>query len=222
MPYNVLNFGQSGEPIIVIDDFASDPLRLVAAAEASVFAKTDSFYPGVRAGLDPTYLTDRGALMQSILVSHFGMSANAGVVGCNFSLVTTPPEDLIVNQRLPHVDTTDSGRLALLHYLCQPEQGGTAFYRHRASGLEVIRPEGFAAYSKLVDDEIAERSEPQEDYVRASNWQFEMTGQVDARFNRLIIYRGWQLHSGLIPKDMPLSPDPARGRLTINTFLQVR
>jgi hypothetical protein len=38
----------------------------------------------------------------------------------------------------------------------------------------------------------------------------------------LIIYQGRMLHSGLIPADATLDPDPRRGRLTANFFVQLR
>ena len=47
----------------------------------------------------------------------------------------------------------------------------------------------------------------------------EQIGAVEARPDRMALYRGRQLHSGIIPDPAALSDDPARGRLTINMFL---
>jgi hypothetical protein len=44
-------------------------------------------------------------------------------------------------------------------------------------------------------------------------------GAVEARPDRLALYRGRQLHSGIIPDPAALSADPGAGRLTINMFL---
>ena len=49
-----------------------------------------------------------------------------------------------------------------------------------------------------------------------------MTGAVEARPDRLVLYRGRLLHSGVIPEGASLSSDPAEGRLTINMFLSAR
>ena len=46
-----------------------------------------------------------------------------------------------------------------------------------------------------------------------------MIDEVEARPDRLVLYRGRQLDSGVIPDIAALSPDPRRGRLTINMFL---
>ena len=56
-------------------------------------------------------------------------------------------------------------------------------------------------------------------YVRGSTNGFEEIGRVQARFNRLVVYPGNLFHSGILPDDYDFSPDPRRGRLTINIFL---
>ena len=40
--------------------------------------------------------------------------------------------------------------------------------------------------------------------------------------DRLVIYRGNLLHSGIIPTDMPMSDHPRTGRLTANLFVKGR
>jgi len=40
--------------------------------------------------------------------------------------------------------------------------------------------------------------------------------------DRLAIYRGSMLHSGIIPPDMAFSADPRLGRLTANIFVKGR
>ena len=46
-----------------------------------------------------------------------------------------------------------------------------------------------------------------------------MIGEIEARPDRMVIYRGRTLHSGIIHSDLPLVADPKRGRLTVNTFV---
>jgi hypothetical protein len=43
---------------------------------------------------------------------------------------------------------------------------------------------------------------------------------VEAVPDRLIIYHGSLLHSGIIPPGMKLSADPREGRLTANLFVR--
>ena len=55
---------------------------------------------------------------------------------------------------------------------------------------------------------------------RARTNYFEQIGAVEAVADRLIIYQGSLLHSGIIPPDMPFSADPREGRLTANIFVR--
>jgi len=152
----------------------------------------------------------------------FGHSNGADLVECNFSIVTTPPEALTPLQRLPHFDAADPGRIAVLHYLCGPSAGGTAFYRHRTTGFETVSLSRMEDYAERLDADLARHGDPKAEYLRGDTALFEQTYRVGAAFNRLVIYRGWTLHSGTVPAGLALSGDPRAGRLTVNTFLQAR
>ena len=106
-----------------------------------------------------------------------------------------------------------------MHYLGGPETGGTAFYRHKRTGFETIRPEREAAYAMALDEDAREFGPPPMAYPDGSTPGFEQIGAVEARVDRLALYRGRQLHSGIIPDAGALSDDPKAGRLTVNMFL---
>jgi hypothetical protein len=214
--------GHEGEPIIVIDGFSSNPAALVEQAGSKTFGVLGPHYPGVRAPQAASYLAERMDLLQSVMATAFGLQDGANLIECNYSLVTTPPEDLQPLQSLPHFDSTDPGRIAILHYLCDKSGGGTAFYRHRSTGFETISPSRLEDYSGMLEADIARRGPPRPGYVQGDTALFEQTFRVDAAFNRLVIYRGWTLHAALIPEGRALPADPRGGRLTINTFLQAR
>ena len=218
--YDILSFGNEQEPIVIIDDFSSDPEGLRAAAAGLTFERRGPYYPGIRAGADPSYLRERSESLRQILSDVFGVSHGAGLVECNYSLVTTRPEDLSVIQRLPHFDSTDRGRFALLHYLSNEKAGGTAFFRHRATGFETVSAERLDTYNAALAGEAEKLGLPPAEYYRGDTDQFEQIGLVEARPNRLAIYRGLTLHSGIIPEDFSFEASPATGRLTVNTFLQ--
>ncbi|MEX1252324.1 MAG: DUF6445 family protein [Hyphomonas sp.] len=213
--------GHEREPIIIIDGFSSDPHGLVDAAAGQAFGPRGPHYPGIRAPAPPRYLGERMDLLQKTLSDVFGLNHGADLVECNYSLVTTPAEELAPLQRLPHFDSADPGHFAVLHYLCGPEHGGTAFYRHRASGFETVSPSRMDDYSGMLDGELLRRP-PAEGYLLGDTALFEQTYRVEAAFNRLVIYRGWTLHTGQVPPGHGLSPDPRLGRLTVNTFLKAR
>jgi len=57
-------------------------------------------------------------------------------------------------------------------------------------------------------------------YFHGSDEFFEQIGAVEAVPDRMIIFQGSLLHSGIIPPDMPLTGDPRQGRLTANIFVR--
>ncbi len=220
--FEVIRFGNEAEPIVIIDGFTSDAKTLRNTAIASNYTVTSPHYPGVRAQADPSYLSERMDTLRLVLTDVFGLGQGAEMVECAFSIVTTPPNRLKPIQRLPHFDTTDPKRLALLHYLSDESDGGTAFYRHQATGFETVPPERLKTFSDTINAEVAEDGLPAPEYFRGQNPRYQRIGHVDAKINRMIIYRSYSLHSGDVPPDLPLHSDPAIGRLTLNTFLQGR
>ena len=219
--YAVDTLGREQQPVVIIDDFSSAFPALKAAAASQSFQPRGAFYPGVRAPAQVNYLAERLNLLTSIIKEVFGLTAGMRILECNFSLVTTPPADLAPIQCLPHFDGVDPGRLALLHYLCSEEQGGTAFYRHKATGYETVTSGRFDAYKAALEAEAETLGLPPKRYFcEEDSAQFERIGTVKARPNRLIIYRSITLHSGDIQPDFTPDVDPRTGRLTINTFFQ--
>jgi hypothetical protein len=136
--------------------------------------------------------------------------------------VTTPPGELDQAQRLPHVDTIDPGRVALVHYLALDDVGGTAFFRHRATGFETISAARAATYRARLDMELRDAGAVPTGYITDDTALFERIALAEARFNRAVIYPSALLHSGAIRADAPLDPDPATGRLTITAFLAAK
>jgi hypothetical protein len=134
-------------------------------------------------------------------------------------MVTMPPDRLTIEQRLPHVDATSPGRIALIHYLSADDSDGTAFFRHRATGFETITAAREASYYSRLTAELHDTWAPPFAYMRDSTPLFERTTLIDARCNRALIYRSSLLHSGAISPDAALSPEPANGRLTVTAFL---
>ncbi|MEL6569420.1 MAG: DUF6445 family protein [Pseudomonadota bacterium] len=220
--YETLMFGAENEPVVVIDGFSSDPDALLAAARAARYGPAGHHYPGQRAPAPASYLHERGQMLSQILSEVFNMPGGADLIECNFSVVTTPPSALTPIQRMPHFDGTAANRLALLHYLCPAEAGGTSFYRHRATGFETITDGRLAAYDAELRKEVTENGLPPAEYFHSSQYQFERIGQVPAVFNRMVIYRGITLHSGDILQPEQIGSGLETSRITVNTFLAGR
>ena len=120
---------------------------------------------------------------------------------------------------MPHFDSTDANRLALLHYLCGPQHGGTSFYRHRATGIESVTDENRERFIKAVNAEAKAGGVPPARFIDGDTDMFERIARYQCTFNGALIYRGRILHSVNMPPDFLPDPNPLTGRLTINTFL---
>lgn len=214
---SVASVGNERLPVISIDAFSLEPAALIACATEALFIDVGSVYPGVRAPAPQGYVDAMLTAVTPLIEQCFGAPVDPELDLCAFSMVTTPPARLRAIQRIPHFDGPDTERIAFLHYLCAPHQGGTSFYRHRATGLESVTRERAEAYRNTVVAELKGESQAP-GYVADDTRYFERVHSIDAAFNRLIIYRGNALHSGDISGRTVLSEDPRQGRLTINGF----
>ena len=221
-PVTVRQFGQEREPVVVIDGFSGMPERLLERARAAEYQEGGASYPGIRAWAEPDYLDLRRDLMFAVMQRVFGFTKGVSLEVSTFSLVTRSKDELAPLQRMPHYDHAAGELIAIMHYLLDGESGGTAFYRHRRTGFETITPQREAAYDAALRQDEAEYGPPPAAYHYGDTERFEMIGEIEARPDRLILYRGRLLHSGVIPDPDALTADPATGRVTINMFMRGR
>ncbi|MEH3039142.1 MAG: DUF6445 family protein [Sphingomonas paucimobilis] len=212
--------GAERQPIAIVDHFHPDPRGLRNFAVAAGFEPAQRQYPGVRAELPDDYFRAVRPALSQVLTHVFGHRGGVALLDASFSIVTVPPERLSILQRLPHFDAVEQDRIALVHYLGTDDSGGTAFYRHRATGFETIDATRAPAYLDAVTSEVRQTPPPPA-YIGESTAAFEQMSAVDARCNRAVIYRSTLLHSGLIPPGVLPSADPGRGRLTVTAFLSL-
>ena len=216
MKISVMHIGNSREPVVVMDGFV-EAAPLVEDAAARSFAANSPHYPGVRARAPVELLRTRGRMLADVAADVFGAGA-LSPVEWNYSLVTTPPEDLRPIQRLPHFDGLEAV-LALLVYLGAGGQGGTAFFRQRATGIEAVERGNFAAYEAQLAPDV-EAHGAGAGYRVGSDAAFERYAEFEAVPGRALLYRGRSLHSGVIDAPERLSADARRGRLTLNGFFR--
>lgn len=212
-----LSIGAERLPLVCIDALFLDAAHLIELARSAMFVDVGSNYPGVRAPAPAQYVKALLDAANGPIAEAFGAPMSPDLEMCAFSMITTPPEKLQARQRNPHFDGPETDRIAFIHYLCAPAQGGTSLYRHRSTGLAEITPANLAGYQAVLAAELAKQV-PAQGYVRDATGLFERIHAVDAVFNRLIVYKGNALHSGDIGPGTVLSEDPRRGRLTINGF----
>lgn len=227
MSVECVRVGTEKTPIVVIDDVFDDPCGLVdyAASLAPYPSPTGNFYPGLRRMVAPneanavmtSYVPSICRTLSNLMGSAYGVR-NFTVHSVAFSIVTTPPSDLRPMQTLPHIDGADPKFFAALHYLSHHENSGTAFFRHVRTGFETITPDRVDAFDSAREKDKATYGIPR-GYVRGSTHGFEEIGRVESRFNRFVVYPSNLFHSGILPADYDFDPDPRRGRLTGNIFL---
>jgi len=210
--------GNDRAPVIVVDDVWPDAQSLFEhAASRADFGASSLYYPGVRCAAPKDYAHGIVESLSALIRGALGIEGALAITDSVISLVTTPPEKLVPFQRVPHYDSTDPNRIALLHYLCA--SGGTSFYRHRSTGTETVTAAAEDAYIRTVNDEVRATGMPPARYVDGDSPLFERIGQYEAAFNRALIYRGSMLHSVNVPAGFVPDTNPRTGRLSVNTFL---
>jgi hypothetical protein len=213
--------GENRSPVVVVDGFSGDVDGAVeiAAALAPFPSNHGSYYPGVRRPITEAD-ADAWSYVEALLERAAPFVGGAfdverfDLLEASFSMVTAPPATLAPAQRAPHFDSTDPGYLALLLYL--GDTPGTAFYRQRSTGIETVTEDNLPRFVDAARRESATLA----GYTSGSNAHFEQIGAVAGVADRLIVYQGRLLHSGIIPADMVFSDDPRRGRLTANIFIR--
>lgn len=213
--------GAERQPVVCIDDFVDRPGALRADAIArGDFHDNTGLYPGHRRAAPRAYYQLLYENLPGLIEEVFGISSGQiASAESSYSLVTTPPAELKPMQRVPHFDSARPTELAMIHYLCGAEMGGTSFYRHRGTGFEWVDEPRRQPYFEALEAEARAGQLPPPAYINGDTDQFERIASYDGVYNRLLIYRCTSLHSGDIPADFTFDTDPARGRLSVNTFL---
>jgi len=217
--------GRSQSPVVVIDDFSGDAEQVAALADqlAPFPAIEDNYYPGVRRVIGETdreayaYALETCERCAPFIGSAFEVPS-FDLEQASFSIVTVPPDQLRPIQKAPHFDGPESNLFALLHYLRVPKGSGTAFYRHRSTGIERVTAANMPLLERARSAELAELP-ADSGYVDGSTPAYERIAMIDAVPDRLIVYHGSLLHSGIIPASTRFTADPRQGRLTANFFL---
>jgi len=214
-----LRIGREQAPLIVIDNLVANADQLVDLAATRLFGDVTSYYPGVRSKAPLTYQRFIIDQLRDVFVGYFGLGAGVRFTACHFSLVTTPPGKLDYLQRIPHVDSAFGNELAFIHYLFKSDFGGTAFYRHRATGYECIDVARQPGFRRIVDEEETGPTPPDAGYINGDTPLYERIDSQDGVFNRMLIYRRNSLHSSSLSRDFVPDLHPRTGRLSINGFL---
>jgi len=222
----VQHVGEEQTPLVIIDDFALDTSNIVDYACRSVEYGPDSTsaYPGVRGALPRSYVREVLNNIYRLLFHVYSVPDKLGMRTVNtvYSLISTPVDELAPAQCVPHFDSNGPLYLAVLHYLNAGEFCDTGLFRHRPTGFERItepRLEEFLQSSRAF---IETNGSPPQKYINTSTDHYELYYRVKYKPNRLVVYPGCLLHSGLVDPGRDINPDPRTGRLTANIFVDFK
>lgn len=210
--------GAEQQPLLIVDDVLADPWAMVDAARAADFYRPPhTNYPGLNANLPEAYYRTVVTALRGPIEAAFGVSASSVLKFFGFfALATTPASAATPVQKVPHLDGPDPSRLAMVHYFCQGDFGGTGFFRHQATGFESVDGSRTDAYAAALK---AELTQERHGFAGPDTPGYDLIDQAEAVFNRLILYRGHVLHAGLLDPAGGAA-DPATGRLTANGFIE--
>ena len=226
MKPQLLRLGNSKSPVVIVDGF-SGVVESVAelADELAPFPPIKSnYFPGVRRLITPAdpkaygYVHEACRQARPYIGGAFDLKG-FDLTEASFSIVTLRSDELQTQQRQPHFDSPEQSALAMLHYLRVPAGSGTAFYRHRSTGIERVTETNVHRYAMTARAE-GTRLPKDSGYMHGSDDFYEQIGMIEAIPDRMVIYHGSLLHSGVIPPNMVFSADPREGRLTANFFLR--
>ena len=212
--------GRESQPLLVIDEVLSFPEQMVDfAAQAEFYTPTHTKYPGINAALPEAYGQALLGALRPLLQRGFGVPVDIPLNYFGFlALATKAPGELEPVQKVPHIDASDPFRIAMVHFLCRGEQGGTGFYRHAETGFEAITARRQPDFEALLRRDLDAGGDTLTRHTGSHTPGFEQIDFAEAQFNRLIVYRSNSLHAGLLEQSA-LNDDPRTGRLTANSFV---
>jgi hypothetical protein len=214
----LLQVGNNQEAVLVIDDVLVNPDILIEHAARASFSLPPeaSRYPGLVAQLPDSYRLSLAEVLRGLMARTFNTHPQFRPPNYGFfGLATVPPQALTPAQTAPHIDSHRLNSFATVHYISRSPYGGTAFFRHKATGHEVITPIRSDGYRRLRRQELEERKDQPLDAILNL---YEEIAYVEAVFNRLIFYKAGLFHSARLENSAGLNDDPRTGRLTANMF----
>jgi hypothetical protein len=96
--------------------------------------------------------------------------------------------------------------------------GGTGFFQQDGTSFETITTNREAEFLQYLKNNV-EQSSSDLKYCVGSGSGFTLTDSVDYQQNRMLIYPGNLLHTGLIDESRDIRVDASEARLTANLFI---
>ncbi|WP_064435778.1 DUF6445 family protein [Pseudoalteromonas neustonica] len=213
--------------VYIIDDFLLDAASVINFAYNIAYFNPmfsdNSYYPGKRDNMPQPYLDLLQTFFQNTMlpVLELGNDYSATVHKCLLSLITCEPSSLLLEQKIPHIDSCDGDDYAFVHYLSPAELGGTSIYKYTPENLIQFSEEHRYLLEHMMP-KVENSQEEHHGYINSTTSLFEQVLTIKAKFNRLVIYQGNLLHSANITCTKSYSNNPKQGRLSIASFASIK
>jgi hypothetical protein len=207
----------------VIDDVLLNPEHMLEFAlenRAKFQQAPFNAYPGMEFPM-PDIINEK---LNTFFILHMRRYFNTRRVvdmHSRMAMVTLAPEALQARQWICHRDSAwvdpQHAIIASVLYLFKDENlGGTQFFAPTKPMPEIERLVHDA--STMSNDGFSAKYGIYPGYYTGSDDNFELIGNIPAKFNRMIFYDGRIFHTGDIRATHAMSADPSQGRLTLNGF----
>ena len=214
------------ETVIIVDDFlhSLDPVYQFATQTAyfQPLGSDGTLYPGKRDEMPAPYYRACEQLLNELLEQEIITSGenNLYLHRCKLSLVTQNANELNTLQRMPHIDSTDDKTFAAVHYLSPKEWGGTGIYKYLPENIIKVTADNQNSVHNMIAD-TEKHSATHQGYLNETTALFEKVVDIEAKVNRLVIYKSNLLHSAALFNHKKYSNDLSNSRLSISSFFRI-
>ena len=222
----VIHINEINDNVIIIDDFLSSLAPVYHfASEVAYFQPPGSdgtLYPGKRDEMPAPYYRVFEQLMAELIDKGILVSGENSLYlhKCKLSIVAQKPNELSPLQRMPHIDSTDDKTFAAVHYLSGKEWGGTGIYKYLPANVIKVGSDNKEIIFEMIND-MQQYESTHQGYLNTSTELFEKVVNIEAKENRVVIYKSNLLHSAAIIKAPTNEPTIGNCRLSISSFFRI-
>jgi hypothetical protein len=199
------------ETVIIVDDFlhSVEPIYQFATDTAyfQPFGSDGTLYPGKRDEMPAPYYRAFEQLLNELLEQGIITSGenNLYLHRCKLSLVT---------------QNADDKTFAAVHYLSPKEWGGTGIYKYLPENIIKVTADNQNSVHNMIAD-TEKHSATHQGYLNETTALFEKVVDIEAKINRLVIYKSNLLHSAALFNHKEYSNDISNSRLSISSFFRI-
>ena len=218
----IYNVGAEKSQVLAVDN-VFDEIELLNN-HARNFAKFEhrkaNLYPGVQAQMFGEFGQVFLNYAQSLIEIHY---PDLATLKCNplaafYSFVSSPAKQLSFRQTIPHYDHNSANSFAVMLYMAPGQFGGTGFFKQDGTLFETISSNRETEFlQSLKINRKKDTSDFQ--YCTGTGSGFTLIDSVNYQQNRMLIYPGNLLHSGLIHESRDVHDNVMHARLTANIFI---